>query len=643
MKVVIPLKAKEIKMNGVNKYIERIKECGCTDVAVTFRNTISFESATEECKEIGEICSKFNEAGINTAIWIHPTLDLVPFKKYTNLTPLKEAPINGKNCPMDDEYCNDVAYFVELVARYTKTKKIILEDDFRMQFPYLSHTCFCEHHLKFYSEYIGKTVTKEEMGEKIFAKPDIYREAYVKGLQEGLNKLARAIREGADRVSEDIILSFSAGPANCGADGTDMFEMIDILKGKNDKADIRLSGGPYWQKGFNLIRNMMTAVDLERYTALKCKEKGIIGRAEGDVFPRPRHIVPASHLEIFHTALLFDGACEEILKYMLDYTASSDYEKGYTNAHIKNMPIYEKIKELREGKENTGFYPVEDFSLQSYTHNLNPIPENEVFISCVRNFCAENSLPVSHTPGGVNILFGDRARKFDLSLLKNGSVIDIVAAKILMEKGIDVGIEKIEDRVFKGGREYFPNEKENVGIARSFDTSFITLNKGAETLSYFVPNNHDVVYHNVSDGILCSENEDIVSMYTYENADGHKFMVLNFDASQCHTLRASQGVFNNYCRQRLIEEKYSWLHGEKLDAFCAGHPNLYMIVKKNDKGIVVGMWNHFDDDIDMPVVNLGDTYKKANFINCDGKIENDKVVITSGLGAYKFCFIELIK
>ncbi len=643
MKVVVPLTIDQLKNNGIKGYINRIKECGCSDTAIAFRDVVSYEHAAAECVEFGKICSEFNEAGINTAIWIHPTLDLVPFKKHTNITPLKEEPINEKCCPMDDEYCKDVADFVEIVARNTKTKKIILEDDFRMQFPHFSHTCFCEHHLKFYSEYIGKPVTKEEMGEKIFGEPNIYREAYVKGLQEGINKLARAIREGADRVSEDIILSFSAGPAICGADGTDMFEIIDILKGKNETADIRLSGGPYWQEGFNLIRNMMTAVDLERYTALKCREKGIIARAEGDVFPRPRHIVPSSHLEIFHTALLFDGACEEILKYMLDYTASPDYEKGYTNAHIKNMPIYEKIKELREGKENVGFYPFEDFSLQSYTHNLNPVPENETFISCVRNFCAENSLPVSYTPGGVNILFGDRARSFDLSLLKNGSIIDMVAAKILMEKGIDVGIEKIEDRVFKGGREYFPNEKENVQIARSFDTSFITLKEGAEALGYFVTNNHDIVYHNVSDGTVCREGEDIVSMFIYENGEGIKFMVLNFDASQCHTLRASQGVFNNYCRQRLIEEKYEYLHGKKIDAFCSGHPNLYMIIKKNEEKMVVGLWNHFADDIDMPQITLGDTYKKAEFIYCEGKLENNKAIITSGIGAYKFCFIELSK
>lgn len=641
MKTFIPLRQGELVNNGVDGYIECVKLCACNDVLISVDSAESFESAENSAKELKVLCNQFHKAGIKTGIWIHPTLNLVPFRKYVNLLPLKGEPINGKCCPMDDDYCRDAGYYAALITKHTGTKKLILEDDFRMQFPSLPACCFCEHHMKFYSEYIGKEVTREEMEANLFGEPNIYREAWVKGSQAGLVKLAKAIREAVDAVDPDVEICFSTGPANCGADGTDVFELIDILKGKHETVTARLSGGPYWQEGFYLTRNMMAAVELERYTALKYKQHGIIGRAEGDCFPRPRHIVPAAHLEIFHTALLFDGNCEEILKYMLDYTASPRYEQGYTNAHIKNLGLYDKIEALIKDTELVGFNPVEDFALQAYTHHLNPVPENEAFESCVRNFCTDNAMPTAHEGNGVNVLFGDRARRIDLQLLKNGSIIDLVAAKVLIERGIDVGIEAIHDCTFPGGREYFIEETENVNTAMSFDAAQLQLNERALVKSYFIPNTSGVSYHSIKDGALCSS--QIVSSYLYENKDGLKFLVFNFNADQCSTRRASQGVFTNYCRERLIFDSYEWLHGSKLDAYCEGHPWLYMLVRKNENKCVVGLWNYCADDIDLPVVNLGDTYQKAAFINCDGTLEGDKALITSGLGAFKYCFIELTK
>ena len=641
MKTVIPLKEKEILDNGTKGYIKRVKECQCNEVLVSINSSESFEFMIEKAKEVKSICDEFNQEGIKTGVWIHPTLDLVPFKKHENIVTLKEGAINGKCCPLGDEYCEDAARFAALIAKYTKTKNLVLEDDFRMQFPGCSPSCFCEHHMKFYSDYIGKEVTKEEMMENLFGEPNIYREAWVKGQQAGLVKLAKSIRKAVDEVDPSINIVFSTGPANCGSDGTDVFELIEILKGKNEKSTIRLSGGPYWQEGFYLTRNMMSTVELERYTALKCRQKGIIGRAEGDVFPRPRHIVPSSHLEIFHTALLFDGNAEEILKYMLDYVSTADYEKGYTNAHIKNLELYNKIEEITKDTKLAGFNPVEDFYLQAYTHKLNPIPENEVFESCVRNFCTDNALPTAHEGNGVNILFGDRARNIDLEILKNGSIIDLVAAQILMERGIDVGIESFEDKCFQGGTEYFAEENEYVNIAMSFDTADLKLKENADIKAWFKPNESNVIYHKVKDGVLCTG--EIVSSYLYENKEGLKFLVFNFDASQCSDRRAKHGVFTNYCRERLIFESYEYLHGSKLEACCVGHPWLYTMVRKNENKCVIGLWNHFADDIDMPVIELGDTYKNAEFINCDGKLENGKAVITSGLGAFKFCFVVVTK
>ena len=41
------------------------------------------------------------------------------------------------------------------------------------------------------------------------------------------------------------------------------------------------------------------------------------------------------------------------------------------------------------------------------------------------------------------------------------------------------------------------------------------------------------------------------------------------------------------------------------------------------------------------VIELGKEYKKAEFINCNGRLEGDKIVLTSSIGAYGFGFIEV--
>lgn len=53
--------------------------------------------------------------------------------------------------------------------------------------------------------------------------------------------------------------------------------------------------------------------------------------------------------------------------------------------------------------------------------------------------------------------------------------------------------------------------------------------------------------------------------------------------------------------------------------------------------------NYCADDIDLPIVQLGDTYRNATFINCDGTLDGDRILITGGFGAFKYGFIELTK
>jgi hypothetical protein len=210
--------------------------------------------------------------------------------------------------------------------------------------------------------------------------------------------------------------------------------------------------------------------------------------------------------------------------------------------------------------------------------------------------------------------------------LKNGNILDITAAIYLNEQGVDVGIKKAEKITKATGwfKEFYVEPDDCV---RVFDALYehydLTLNDNAKVLSYFEINGGNTI-----------------GSYTYENADGQKFLVFNFDGEK---QMLSKGLIRSYYRQQQVIGLHEWLNGKKLDAYSLKNPDLYIMTKKNDKSLAVGLWNNFADAILKPVVELGESYKKARFINCEGQLLDNKIVLNKPLGAYTFCFIELEK
>ena len=66
----------------------------------------------------------------------------------------------------------------------------------------------------------------------------------------------------------------------------------------------------------------------------------------------------------------------------------------------------------------------------------------------------------------------------------------------------------------------------------------------------------------------------------------------------------------------------------KLPAYVYGNPSLYIQCKKNNDAMAVGLWNFFADTAIEPKVELDKEYKEITFINCNGRLEGDKVVLT---------------
>ena len=174
--------------------------------------------------------------------------------------------------------------------------------------------------------------------------------------------------------------------------------------------------------------------------------------------------------------------------------------------------------------------------------------------------------------------------------------------------------------------------KEALRSAASGAVSYeIKLKKGAEVLSETDTSNGSTLASFVYD----SSNLTPAS-YRYENADGARFLVLNFN-----TRTGSDHPLRHYARSKQIAENVPWLGGKKLPAYSYGNPNLYIQTKKGEDGaMAVGLWNFFADSVLAPVVELDRKYSTAEFVNCTGRLEGDRVIL-SELPAFGFAFFEV--
>ena len=209
---------------------------------------------------------------------------------------------------------------------------------------------------------------------------------------------------------------------------------------------MRLFGAPYWYKhyGFSLAH----VVENERMAASWTKNSGVETMSEGDVYPRPRHAIPASHLECFDTVLRADGNINGILKYSFDYTSDADYEKGYNDFHKENLPLYKELDESFAKKAAVGVrvyeYPNRIRQADFFDRYDSDYVHRYCFDSHAGKILGACQLPLcregENMPGAC---FGENARYLPESALDNGMILDLNAAKILSERGFDVGLEEI--------------------------------------------------------------------------------------------------------------------------------------------------------------------------------------------------------
>ena len=645
-KISVPMINGSVERMGREALADALKELGAERVMLSLD---CYETDTEKKNkalyDLRKNCEYFHGKGFEVCVWIW-TFMINGEHDFTSLSMVKSEEKVHKNfaCPLDEKFR---AFAGEYIADIAKcgADMIMFDDDFRLGF-YSKSTmgCICEHHRKRICEDIGENISREDLARKILeGGKNKYRDAWIKENGYSLELFAKNVRNYVDKVAPNVRVGLCACLSSWDIDGTDPLRLATLLAGANTRPFIRLIGAPYWASGDPTAwgNRLQDVIELERMESAWIGDADVEIMAEGDCYPRPRIKCPAAFLEGFDTAMRASSATDGILKYAIDYTSSPKYERGYIEFHKRNRKLYDVIDANMREKRACGVRVYEN-PQKVANMDLSKSEEPAVsaqysFFSSAARMLASQAIPTVYEGRGVcGIAFGENARYLDEDARKSGLIIDGSAARILHEKGIDVGIESIGDAI-PSVAEYF----------YGYDELIATY--GARINNHLFNKNIKILSEGRQNGVgisIMGENSGDIAVpmaYTYENSNKERYLVLNIEAGDC-AAKIDMSIMKHYLRGRQIADNVEWLSGGKrLPAYSYGNPSVYLMAKEDGDCLTVGLWNFYADIAIEPIVELGETYRELRCLwGCDGRLFGDKVKLTD-IPAYGAVFLEVKK
>lgn len=586
--------------------------------------------------------SFLEEKGFCVGAWLAPTIGYGAAYTYDNNAPfMKIHTIKGDDdvfpgayCPLDEGFVDE---FLDIMKRIAGSgvKTILFEDDYTLNggkawFDRIG--CCCERHMTIYRKMVGEKLSRAEVEERVLHQGGSqYRTAWLELMGQTLKDFTTKIEKTVHAIDPKIRVGLSANNSSFNIEGVGIDELARIIAG-NNRPFIRLTGAPYWKN----LPTFATNIEAERLQNIWCG-KDIELIAEGDTFPRPRHWIPAAELEAFDGILRADGGTEGIMKYIVDYNSSPDYETGYIDRHLRNAGLYEEIETRFANGTIEGlrvFEQKSQFSDIEFGQD-HPIDKFGTYLPLVSQwFLSDNSIPTVYGESdGAALVFGENAKSVTEDMMKQGMILDAPAAKILMKRGIDVGIEYMEEVDSPVAEEFPPyGELTVAGFEQKAGFYRYRLKEGARELSRFYLGGDGL-------GVIppggIAGNDSFTSCFLYENSKGYRFMVYSFAAETVTVFTGwKHGLFRNYCRQRQLADGVEWLQKKPLPAMCFGNPNLYIFCKRDGKNLTVGLWNIFADEVIAPEICMDKEYTAIDCYRCDGHIEGKKVRFSTDIPPY---------
>ena len=612
--------------------LAELKRAGASRVWLcTARGIEREERLKEELALLKEHRLFFEAHGIETGAWLSSlghggTLvyddarALERASRYVKLTGLDGSTCSDSFCPSSEPFATD---YVDWIGRIAETgiRLIMIDDDYRLSARPCGPGCCCEGHMAEYRRRVGENVARADMEKLIFTGgPNKYRDAWLDMGHDALIGLAKRIRARVDAVDPAVRVGVCAVMSTWDTDGVNAIELTRALAG-GTKPFLRTIGAPYWQAQNALANKLARVIELARIQRHWCEGEDVELFSEGDAYPRPRYCTPASFLEVYDMALRADGGLDGILKYMMDYTSSPRYERGYIDRMVKNAPAYAWI----EAHMTPGAAEGVDVVCRHEKLRAAALPdgmtareaESAFFFPAAQRLLCDSGVPMTYGARSVHVVCGENGRYVPLEWLEDGMVLDMTAARLLMERGVDVGLREIGPAVSAQGAEYYPAEDEYV-LCGTVDRLYsAALKKGAAVLSCL--------------GEKCT-------CYRYENAAGQRFLVYPFDMD---AVSHSLGLMRSYCRQRQLTAGLEWAGRRRLPAVCLGHPDSYLMCKRTPEGLAVGLWNLSADSMAQPELRLDRAYGEAECFGCEAVLEGSTARILGEVQPYAFAGILL--
>ena len=622
--ITVPIQNRLVNEQTRGDYLRLLKEAEADRVVLIAEENIRYERFAENV-------AFFKSAGFSVGVWLAETighggvllngLDGEEKKHFSPLVDIDGEVTLGTNCPLDPAFRAEMANTAASLAG-TGVSFILLDDDLRMSQHGKNFSCACDAHLALMSKHIGKTVTREDLRTHAFSgKPNEYREAWLYAQSHSMTLLTKEMRDAVDAVDPSVTIAFCAAHSPFSVDGIDAVALTKMLAGNNAPL-VRLHGAPYWVT-FNKW-SFSEIFSYSRMFASFFKDSGIESWAEGDVYPRPRYNTPASHLELFDAMVRIDGAHSGILKYMADYTAPPLFETGYFEHHARNKARAAKLKELFPNGANLGvraklvphLFKDADLDL-SPACAASPKPTSAAWLS-------RNGIPVIFSGEGIaTAAFGENARHLTEHERTDGVILDGIAAVILTQMGVDVGLASYKDFSARRYRYLATDREGEIGAVMGGDCRLLDakLQKGASP-------------------VLFGYEEGVPEpfAYTYENQSGARFLVYLADGE---SVAGGSGLFGNYMQSMALSRAIPWVARTALPIVVPACPELYVMCEREEHKTSIALLNCHADSILTPTFTLDRRYKS---VVCDGGecvLEGNQLVFMSDIPAYDYVTVVL--
>lgn len=587
----------------------------------------SEEEKRAEYARLAENIRFYTDAGYEVGVWCSTIghggelvggPDGAATANFTRLIGLRGRSTSDSFCPLDPAFSKTICDHIENIAR-CGPKLIMVDDDYRLA-SRSDCGCTCDRHMAEFEKRIGEKIAREDVLAKVFTGgKNKYRDAWLGLMGDTLRGFARQMRAAVDRVDPTIRLGACSCMSVWDSDGVDSIELARIFAGST-KPFLRLIGAAYWPAFWAPPCNRLAYVaELERMQRHWCEGEDIEIFGEGDVYPRPRYVVPAANLEAFDTILRADGGLDGCLKYGVDYVSSANYEMGYALRAERNRPLSAAIEKAFAAKRAVGVGVA--CTMKKIADKVFADPDeigasyDDGFFQPEQQLLTECSLPITYDAAPTMAVFGENARHLDLNALPKGLLLDAAAAQILEARGLDVGFAAAAPLAAAPAAFSFPTYAERTPMGSADGLMAVTLKENAEVFAEF------------------SGAQTYPAVARYENAQGLRTVILAIDGKQA--IRNDR-FRRNYCLPKLLGELLAWAGREPLPATCFGNPDLYLMVKRDEKELSVGMWNLFADEVLCPTVVLDKAYTAIETIGGEAALESNTVRFSTDIPAFGF-------